>query len=218
MVNGLVVGTMIWTSMQAAPAEVPTEQTYFVELTPDVSMPTPPPPPPPPELSTASASAEAVVEEGFLTLDLPNVILAEIPPPILGTMTIRAADFTGQGVEGGRARDAGDTLPPPVEAGPAFTPYTVAPFLRNAAEVARALRREYPSSLRDAGIGAQVLLWLFIDQTGRVQRTVVKTSSGFETLDAAAARVAMIMEFSPALNRDRNVPVWVSVPVDFKVS
>jgi len=158
-----------------------------------------------------------VVEEGFLTLDLPDVIRAEIPPPVLGAMTVRAVDFTGQGVEGGRALD-GDGAPPPPEVGPTFTPFTVAPFLKNTAEVGRALRREYPSSLRDAGIGAQVLIWLFIDETGRVQRSVLKTSSGFDTVDEAAMRVAMLMEFSPALNRDRNVPVWVAVPVDFTVS
>jgi protein TonB len=94
----------------------------------------------------------------------------------------------------------------------------VAPWLKNGPAVARTLAREYPAPLRDAGIGGQVLLWLLIDQTGTVDRALVKTSSGFEALDAAAMRVAVTMEFTPALNRDRRIPVWVAIPVDFTVS
>ena len=150
---------------------------------------------------------------------MPSVTLTEIPPPVLGGLTISAADYTGEGRPGGFGGVAEvGTEAAPVEAGPTFTPYTVAPWLKNTQQVARALQREYPPALRSAGIGAQVLIWLFIDDTGKVQQTVLKTSSGFESLDAAAMRVALLMEFTPALNRDRNVPVWVAVPVDFKVS
>jgi protein TonB len=150
---------------------------------------------------------------------MPTFTLAEIPPPVLGSLTISAADYTGEGLPGGFGGiDRADTTAAPLESGPTFTPYTVAPWLKNTQQVARALQREYPSALRSAGVGAQVLIWLFIDNTGKVQQTVLKTSSGFESLDAAAMRVAMLMEFTPALNRDRNVPVWVAVPVDFKVS
>ena len=105
----------------------------------------------------------------------------------------------------------------PTDAAPAFTPFTVAPFLKNAREVTRTLAREYPPQLRAAAIGGRVLLWIFIDDEGTVEETLVKTSSGFEALDAAAMRVAMTMEFSPAVNRDRKVPVWVAMPVDFAV-
>jgi protein TonB len=87
--------------------------------------------------------------------------------------------------------------------------------LKNTAEVQRALERTYPPLLRDAGIGGTVLLWFLIDENGKVAKTQVKESSGHAPLDEAAAKVAAAMQFSPAINRDRNVPVWVAIPIMF---
>ncbi len=119
-------------------------------------------------------------------------------------------------------------LPPPPEpdraavqrdlaAAPVFTPYTVRPDIRNREDVRRALEREYPALLRDAGIGGTVQVWFFIDEAGAVQRTMVAETSGYEALDAAALKVADIIQFTPALNRDKRVPVWISLPVTFVV-
>ena len=104
---------------------------------------------------------------------------------------------------------------PDPSSGPVFTPYTQAPDYTNAPEVKRALEREYPPLLRDAGIGGTVHVWFFIDVTGKVQKTSVNKSSGSEALDEAALRVAPIFEFTPAMNRDKAVPVWVSLPITF---
>jgi TonB family protein len=98
---------------------------------------------------------------------------------------------------------------------PVFTPYTVKPDVRNVEEVLRALERDYPPSLRDAGIGGTVTVWFFVDQEGRVQNVQVNASSGHKALDDAAIRVASIIEFSPALNRDKRMPVWISLPIEF---
>jgi protein TonB len=117
-------------------------------------------------------------------------------------------------------------LPPPptlldmerdraLEEAPAFTPFTVKPDIKNREEVQRAMEREYPALLRDAGIGGTVLVWFFIDEQGRVVRTLVRETSGYEALDNAALKVAGIVEFTPALNRDKRVPVWISLPVTF---
>jgi protein TonB len=77
------------------------------------------------------------------------------------------------------------------------------------------MEREYPPILREAGIGGTVLVWFFIDDQGRVVRTLVRETSGYEQLDQAALKVAEIIEFTPALNRDKRVPVWISLPVTF---
>jgi protein TonB len=83
--------------------------------------------------------------------------------------------------------------------------------------VGRALEREYPPLLRDAGIGGTVVVYLFIDEEGTVQNTRVNQSSGHTSLDEAALRVGSVMRFSPAMNRDKKVPVWVSLPITFQV-
>lgn len=104
-----------------------------------------------------------------------------------------------------------------LEREPTFTPYTVAPDLVNRAEVGQALQENYPAELRDAGIGGTARVWFFIDETGAVADTRIQESSGHEAIDWAALRVARTMEFTPALNREETVPVWVAFPITFQV-
>ncbi len=113
--------------------------------------------------------------------------------------------------------------PPPPTAPPAdrvdarFTPYEVGPVLRNESEIVRTLQREYPPLLKESEIGGVVVVWAFVGVDGAVQEAEVRESSGYESMDAAALRVAGEMEFRPALNRDRKVAVWVSFPITFRV-
>jgi protein TonB len=87
--------------------------------------------------------------------------------------------------------------------------------VKNPDELARAMEREYPALLRDAGIGGRVIVHFFIDENGAVQNAVLAESSGHRALDEVALRIAPIIEFTPALNRDRRVPVWIRLPVTF---
>jgi len=48
-----------------------------------------------------------------------------------------------------------------------------------------------------------------------VRKAQVSTSSGYSALDDAALRVAALMRFTPARNRDEMVEVWVSIPIKF---
>jgi TonB family protein len=61
------------------------------------------------------------------------------------------------------------------------------------------------------------MVWLFIDDKGQVRNVQVNESSGHQALDDAALRVAGTIEFTPALNRDVTVPVWISLPITFSV-
>jgi TonB family protein len=99
---------------------------------------------------------------------------------------------------------------------PSFTPYTVPPGLINREDVGRAMATEYPRNLRSQGIGGTVLLWLLIDETGKMERVRVKETSGYGELDAAAIRVGYVMKFSPALNRSAPTKVWIALPLMFK--
>jgi protein TonB len=98
-----------------------------------------------------------------------------------------------------------------------FGPVTVNPSLINPDELRRALEREYPSILRDAGIGGTVGLLVRIDTRGGVVEAKVDRSSGYAGLDEAALKVAPGLRFRPALNRETPVSVWISLPVTFKV-
>lgn len=104
-----------------------------------------------------------------------------------------------------------------IETGPVFTPMTVRPELKNRNEVIQALMREYPQVLRDAGIGGQVVVWFFISNAGQVLDRRISQTSGHEQLDAAALRVADVYDFTPAMNRDEAVQVWIQLPITFQV-
>ena len=99
--------------------------------------------------------------------------------------------------------------------GPVFTPMTERPELLNRPEVQRALVRNYPPLLRDAGIGGSPTVHFFIAATGEVQDLRLGQKSGYPALDQAAMAVARVMRFSPARNRDRDVAVWVEIPIIF---
>ncbi len=172
---------------------------------------------------------EIGITSGQLTvLDIPPVV--DIPPrpeeistpaqPIIAStdigddVTIPTTTFEGNPPE---------TLSPPpdvvtgtdITRPSPFTPFTVRPSIKNRGEVGRALIREYPPLLRDAGIGGTVLVWFYIDETGKVLNTQVNQTSGHKALDDAAIQVANIIEFTPALNRDKRVAVWISLPITF---
>lgn len=205
--HAAVVAAAVWVTMSVKSTLRPEEQVTVVELPAQVDLP---PPPPPMKAPTAPPVA---TPRGFQTLVLPDIVKPEIPPPSVSYAGLTAADFTGEGVEGGRGRtDSTD-----VSATPSFTPYTVAPSLKNRDEVRRELQKQYPPLLRDAGIGGSVVVWLYIDQHGEVQHVVIKRTSGHQELDAAAERVGALMRFSPAFNRDRTTAVWVSIPISFQV-
>jgi len=179
-----------------------------------------------PELTAEDFSYEAEVLE---SIELPPEI--EIPPPPEAiarpaTPVIAAADIDEDITIAPTTFEENpvEELPPPPEAAatdlsaqPTFTPFTVAPEIQNRSEVVRAMEREYPPLLRDAGIGGTVRVYFFIDEQGRVQDTRVDQSSGHQALDEAALAVASVYRFSPALNRDKQVPVWVSFPITFQV-
>ena len=99
-----------------------------------------------------------------------------------------------------------------------FTILSTMPALLNAVEVRKALTRAYPPLLRDAGIGGKAQMWLLLDVDGSVIKAELKESSGQAALDDVAMRIAPLMRFTPAMNRDQRVKVWVSVPIVFRTN
>lgn len=187
------------------------EVTTYVEIVEETAVPPPPPPPPPPELQTEMPDVTVIS-----TLEMPTVILSSIPAPAMDVVFDARALAAGTGTVSQNAAAAQDSTEANPDV-PGFTPMTVRPTLTNIDEVQRVLMREYPPTLRDAGIGGAPVLWLYIGTDGAVQRTQVQETSGFDALDQAAANVASVMRFTPAQNRDQTVAVWVQIPIRFQV-
>lgn len=177
---------------------------------------------------TLTAADVSVDPESFEVIDVPEVDIPEPPAPlkrpaepVVATtevdenLTIEPTTWKDNPVE---------TLPlPPADeetgpvAGQTITPFTLAPRILNQDAVVRAMERAYPFALRDAGIGGTVHVLFHIDEEGTVQDFRIDRGSGHDALDDAALSVAEVYRFSPALNRDKRVAVWVAFPVVFEV-
>ncbi|MFQ5528844.1 MAG: energy transducer TonB [Gemmatimonadota bacterium] len=158
-----------------------------VELPPEVKIP------PPPEQIARPAT--------------PRVAAAALDEDI----TIARTDFESNPIE---------NLPPPPAGArpsdvPAYIPRDVEPRLKNGSLIQRLLTQRYPSMLREAGISGSVVLYVFVDEQGRPEKSQVQTSSGYAQFDAAAESIADDMDFSPAMNRDKPVGVWILQTIDF---
>jgi TonB family protein len=194
---GVIVATILhfavfefFPQLEAADLGVVADELAAIELPPEVKIP------PPPEQIARPAT--------------PRVAAAEVSEDI----TIAPTTFEENPVE---------TLPPPpAGADPSATPSYIArdvePRLRNGGEIRQLLERLYPPMLKEAGIGGRVLLWVFVDENGTAARSQIHTSSGYPALDNAAAQIVEQMEFSPAMNRDKPVGVWIAQPIDFSVT
>jgi periplasmic protein TonB len=180
-----------WPELSAADISFNTEELEAIELPPEIEIPPPP--------KTIARPATPVIAAADINEDI----------------TIAPTTFQDNPVE--------DLPPPPsdvqtdISAAPTFTPFTVAPTILNRDEVVREMTRQYPALLRDAGIGGTVKVYFFIDEDGQVKDRRIDQSSGQQALDDAALAVASVYRFSPALNRDKKVPVWVSFPITFQV-
>lgn len=156
--------------------------------------------PEPPELNVAV--------KGFQTVSVPVIVPTNIPPVSLQEH-FDPKDFSGVGVEGGRA-DGVQAAPDQV--------YQVT-AVDETPRLLAAPPPEYPNLLRDAGITGRVMLQAVIDTTGKVDPASVKVvqtpNPGF---DNASRQWILKALFRPARVGGRAVRVLVNMPLDFSIA
>lgn len=99
---------------------------------------------------------------------------------------------------------------------PVYIPHDVPPRLVNLDQVLSALRDGYPESLPEDARQSLVILWLFVDEAGRVTHLRLRESSGYDRVDQLAQDVAPTMAYRPALHRGKTVGVWVAQQIRFQ--
>jgi TonB family protein len=98
-----------------------------------------------------------------------------------------------------------------------FLPSMVAPRLKNLARVRRELERRYPARLRDAGVEGRVVVLMWIDEQGVVQKHQLQKSTGSNAFDRAVEEVIPLMQLTPSLKNGRPVRTLVALPISFEM-
>lgn len=198
VIHTAIIGGAVFATLNGKPAtaDTPFDTTLvLVAPTPERQQA-----PPEPELS--------VPVKGFQTVTVPEIVPTVIPAVSLQEH-FDPKDFSGVGVEGGRA-DGIAPAPDQVyeESAVDETPRLLA-----------APPPDYPILLRDAGITGRVLLQAVIDTTGKVDPASVKVvQSANPAFDIPSQRWILKALFRPARIRGRAVRVLVNMPIDFSIT
>ncbi len=74
---------------------------------------------------------------------------------------------------------------------------------------------EYPKTAKKRGYQGIVLLDVLVNANGRVKDIKIAASSGYEILDKEALKTVRKWLFIPGKENDKNIEMWVEVPVRF---
>ncbi|GBD92801.1 gram-negative bacterial tonB protein [bacterium BMS3Abin05] len=146
--------------------------------------------PPPPARPAVPVPTESEEVPEDVTIESTNINFNETPPP-----------------------------PPPPEQEsetPIFVAYDQAPEPIGGF-IAIQKNLKYPEIARKAGVEGTVIIQVLIDEKGRVIKTKVLKSLGNNGCDQAAIAAIVKTRWKPAMQRDKPVKVWVSIPVIFKL-
>ena len=115
-----------------------------------------------------------------------------------------------------------DEVPPPPPPPPdeeeqiIFVPYDEPPQpIGGFAAIQRNLK--YPEIARKAGIEGTVIIYAKVSKQGDVIKTRVVKPLGNSGCNEAAITAIKAVKWKPAMQRDKPVTVWVSVPVKFQL-
>ncbi len=189
----IIVGLKLFPGeLGRAPDVVITEFSVEVEEIPLTEQKVRPPRPMRPSIPIPTADEEVPEEE---TIESTDIDFDEIPPP-----------------------------PPPEEPEASgdddvyrFIPFDKAPIMIGGMS---ALMKKivYPEIARKAGVETRVIIGVYINKEGSPLKTQVLKHSGSNVgFEDAAISAIMKMKWEPALQRDRPVAVWMSIPVNFQL-
>lgn len=197
-VHVALIGAAVYATLAARPADTAVRvDTTAVLLTPEPEKASTPPPP-----------QLVDVLRGFQTLTVPTQIPTTLPQVNLQER-FDPRDFSGVGVEGGRA----DGVTPGTDAVYAEAVVEERPSLLSAPAP------RYPPLLKEAGVQGRVLLRAIVDTSGRVEPTSVEIASSPNAgFDAPAREWILKALFRPARVHGKAVRVHITQPLDYSVT
>jgi TonB family protein len=180
---------------------------------------------PPPSLSGEDTAPSLKIAQPKLAppaAAIPKPVAEEIAPeePVIQTQEQLAQNLDATsdsllGLAGGgedlqiaEAIPMEDAIPDPG----VFTPYEKAPAL------IKKIDPKFPSMAQTAGVGGKVTVQFYVDKSGDVKKAqAVKANPAGLGFEEAAVEAVLQWKFTPALQRENPVGVWVAQVITFKV-
>jgi protein TonB len=197
-----------------------TDMVVLIELprVEELSVVVPPPPVEPlapqrPQLQYLTP--QVVPDEQTTAQTLPDI--DDFEKADSGIQTIKGdegalPEITGQpDGTGGYPDEIGDDRPPAPDE---FVPLTVEPQSINMDEIKRRIR--HPQLAKESGIQGKVIVRVLINKQGKYERHIVLKSPRPLLLQAVEQGLPNI-EFTPGIQGNKPVPVWVTIPFDFRL-
>ncbi len=194
MVGSLLINILIFqlfrTEIRTELRLEPTEIKIEVEEIPPTEQQYRPPPPARPAVPIPTESEDIPEDE---TIEPTELDLTELPPP------------------------PPPPTPKPEDDVPMFVPYDEPPEIIGGMAALRAVLK-YPELALKAGIEGNVVIAVLVDEKGFPIKTKVMKPYGADVgFEKAAQEALMKMRWKPAMQRDRPVKVWISIPVHFRL-
>jgi len=76
---------------------------------------------------------------------------------------------------------------------------------------------EYPKLAKEAGVEGRVIVKALIDKSGGVRKTLVEYTDNSLLNQAAIDAIKNYKNFTPAIQNNQPVMVWISIPIRFKL-
>lgn len=172
----------------------------------DVTFVTPPAPPAPP-------APPKVVEVAIKPPPVFTPVIPQLPIVIENTITVPPSPV--KPVEAAPAVAAAPAAPAPPVAAPAAPS---APKLVTGVEYVRLPKPVYPSISKRLGETGVVTVRVLVGEKGTPEQATVQNTSGSANLDEAGRQAALRSLFKPYMEDGKAVPVYVLVPINFKLS
>ena len=177
---------------------------------------------PPALLSEAPQRADASPLANAFPMDAPTAAApARMPGPPAAPNWALSGSPGGSATGSGNLFSTGDLpLPPGGGGGKQQTASTGNPS--DLTSFARPLggyqtRPRYPDSARRQGIEGETLLRFQVLTDGHVASVTVTHSAGHADLDRSAVEAVRTWRFEPARRGEEKVPIWVTLPVRFRL-
>ena len=189
VLHGMIA--VIWPTFEIQAAKQRQDQIVIeMEDLPETRQIERPPPPPRPAVPIETESADVPDDVTIETTDLDfDEIPVDLPPP-----------------------------PPPGATSGAVEEEEIVEFfsVEQKPKLKKKVSPKYPEVARKAGLEGKVFVKFAVGRDGRVTRVMVLR--GQEIFREAAVAAVQQFQFSPAIQNDKPVSVWMTMPISFKLT